>query len=217
MVTRKHTHKRLQLPDSAGGFTIVELMIASLVFSLILIIVTTGVVYFSKSYYRGVHSSTVQTTTRTIADTVTGAIQFGSAGVVLPDNAAGSVGSIKQFCAGGYVFAFQEGAPFHSSQSLATHPGLYMRPMSDEGICAPLSNSDYTGGQQLLGENMRLTRLTLTRQDDNLYVFSFRVAYGDDDLLTATTGTDVGCKPDRGSEYCAVSGLTVSVQKRVVN
>jgi len=45
--------KRLQ-----SGFTLVELMIATMVFSVILLVITYGVVRFTNSYYKGLNSST---------------------------------------------------------------------------------------------------------------------------------------------------------------
>ncbi len=81
------------------GFTIVELMIATLVFSVILTVVTMGVISFSNRYYKGVHASTTQNTTRNIMDTITQAIQFGEARV-------DPSGANNFFCAGGSVFMF---------------------------------------------------------------------------------------------------------------
>lgn len=198
----------------SGGFTIVELMVATLVFSVILVVVTSGILFFSKNYYRGASSSNVQATSRRIAEVITQNIQFSNATVSLPASGPTTIGDVKQFCAGGYVFVFREGAMYSKGSSLTTNPGLYMRPMLSSGTCAPLSDDQLTGGQQLLGDRMRLTYLTLTGSD-RVYTLSFKVAYGDDDMLTATTGDTVECRPGRGSEYCSVSGLSVSVQKRV--
>jgi prepilin-type N-terminal cleavage/methylation domain-containing protein len=70
----------LQAPqtEKSSGFTIVELMISTLVFSVILLVVTFGIVHFTNSYYRGINGSTTQDTARTIVDSVTQAIQFSS-------------------------------------------------------------------------------------------------------------------------------------------
>lgn len=54
---------------------------AMLVFSVILTVVTMGVISFSNRYYKGVHASTTQNTTRNIMSTITQAIQFGEARV----------------------------------------------------------------------------------------------------------------------------------------
>lgn len=217
-MNRRYTARSAGTQSSAakdnGGFTIVELMVATLVFSVILVVVTSGILFFSKNYYRGASSSNVQATSRRIAEVITQNIQFSNATVSLPENDPTTIGEKKQFCAGGYAFVFREGALYTKGSSLTTNPGLYMRPMQSGGTCAPLTDEQLTGGQQLLGDNMRLTHLSLTG-GDRVYTLSFKVAYGDDDLLTAPTGENVECRPGRGSEYCSVSGLSVSVQKRV--
>lgn len=68
------------------GFTVVELMIATLVFSVILTVITMGVLSFRNRYYKAVNASTTQNTTRTVIDTdKVRLIQFGSAQVVPTD------------------------------------------------------------------------------------------------------------------------------------
>src|SRR5687768_12937296 len=59
-----------------SGFTIIELMIATVVFSTILLIITGGIVQIGKAYYKGVISARTQNTTRQLTDEVTRNLQF---------------------------------------------------------------------------------------------------------------------------------------------
>jgi hypothetical protein len=220
-VANHRTHRRqpYQLLTTSSqraqqGFTVIEFMIATFVFSTILIVVTTGVIYFTNGYYRGINSSTTQTTVRNATDIITQSIQFGSAQVVLPQNVAD--GSQNWFCAGGYIFTYKTGVLYRDGEnSLEDRPGLYMRPMKD-AACTRLAAADFIGGQQLLGNNMRVTHLSLKPQvGDELYELQLKIAYGEDDLLTATTGSTVQCRPGKGSQYCSVAEVMVSAQKRV--
>src|SRR5262249_25193419 len=69
-------------PDSRqAGFTIVELMVATLVFSTILIVITYGVLSFTRAYYNGVTNSTTQDTARNIISTISQAVEFNGSGI----------------------------------------------------------------------------------------------------------------------------------------
>lgn len=209
---------------NASGFTIVELMIATMVFSIILTVVTMGVISFSNRYYKGVHASATQSAARNITDTITQAIQFGSA-TVTPTSSTTSF-----FCAGGSVFLYDtSGAMFTNSVG---QRGVYVTPKTGD-VCAdqPLS-----GGRQLLGSRMRITSLSVSPLSGvaNMYQVNVVVAYGEDNVLCAPSlpqqclasanytapsfinRPDVACKAGSGNQYCAVSRLQASVQKRVV-
>ena len=72
-----------------------------------------------------------------------------------------------------------------------------------------------TNGRELLGNHMRLGTLDIT-PNGSLYTIHLRVIYGDNDLLSDTSdfskASCVGSIP--GSQFCAVSDLTTTVQKR---
>lgn len=202
------------------GFTVVELMIATMVFSLILTIVTTGVISFTMRYYKGVNSSTTQTTARSVLDTIGQAIQFGSS-TVRPTLAADNY-----FCAGGYSFTFDKGALYSGTGN----GGIYMAPMGS--VCGPQTS----GGKQLLGKNMRVTALSVdlisgTGGAGSLYKINLGIAYGADDLLCSPTASpgacsgtsnlasywrsDIQCRGSTGSQFCATSKLTTIVEQRI--
>lgn len=194
--------------SSQAGFTIVELMIATTVFSVILVIITTGVLYFTRSYYKGVYASATQNAARNITESVMNAVRFGSGAVGQYDPAT-SPGEF--FCAGGYVFVFKAGEKYTSD---GTTTGMYMQPMPTADCGLP-SGPD-PKRQQLLGQNMRVTYIKFTGTAPQ-YTLDIRVAYaGEDDMLTAVTGPDVQCKPEAGSEYCSVTSLLSTAQQRVV-
>lgn len=217
----KFTYKRLQ--SIQQGFTIVELMIATLVFSVILIVITVGVLHFTNAYYKGINSSTTQNTARNIIDTVSQAIEFGSADL----GHAPAVGPITAYCVGGQQFDFVLGAEIALSPSATqTKDALYQRPHSGSGcvnIPTPtLRAGSATGGKELLGQNMRLSKFSVTQLPSGLYTITVRVVYGDDALLISPSGTipaysapDATCKSQTGSQFCAASELSTTVQSRI--
>ncbi len=205
------------------GFTIAELMIATLVFSVILTVVTMGVISFSSRYYKGVHASTTQNTTRNIMDTITQAIQFGDARV-------DPTGANNFFCAGGNVFMFDTSGVMYEGS--VGQRGVYVAPKDRDACQNQLLNS----GRQMLGKRMRITTFSVSpvASVPNMYRAQLVIAYGEDNMLCAPSlpqgcsesanysaanfinRPDVRCKPGSGNQYCAVSRLTANVQKRVV-
>ena len=75
-------HKKLH----SAGFTIVELMIATLVFSVILTIATVGILNIGRLYRKSLTQSQTQQVARTILDTVSQNIKFNGGSVVSGTN-----------------------------------------------------------------------------------------------------------------------------------
>jgi prepilin-type N-terminal cleavage/methylation domain-containing protein len=212
-------------PHKERGFTIVELMIATSVFAVILTVITVGVLSFSNNYYKGVNLSATQNTARSALDSITQAVQFGSSTITIPSPLA------NYFCAGGYVFTF---AINGSAYATTSDMGLYMSPMST-GVCTAIP-SPPAGGKQLLSKNMRLINLAIaeTSPGSGLYRVNIIVAYGSDNNLFCSPSaagngkcsgitnlpalwrvSDIQCRSGSGSQYCAVSKLVTTVGQRV--
>ncbi len=237
-----HMTTRHDQTATEQGFTIIELMIATLVFSVILVVITVGVLSFTNSYYRGVNSSSTQTAARSIADTITQAIQFSKPTQVVstPTPAA----SLQTFCAGTKQFLYQLGTQVSSSTY-----GLYVLPYDISQPCttatgttakATLEAAKKPAGVELLGKSMRLAAINVSAATTpGTYKVSVRVAYGDADLLCNSTispstntggcapsapgyalttpvlGTDVNCKSTKGRQFCSVSALATAAQSRM--
>jgi prepilin-type N-terminal cleavage/methylation domain-containing protein len=225
-----------------AGFTIIELMIATMVFSTILIVISAGVLHFTNDYYRGINSSTTQNAARSIMDSVTQAIQFGGAlpapGTMTstPTVLASWGGTPGYICLGSQLFVYSRGNELHNSGAPADF-GLYSEP----GVsCSSAATQTKTGGTEMLQANMRLTKFNVLRiGTTDLYTVTIEVAYGDNDLLCdgslsstsagscapgQSTVTDaqlasptaqVHCKSQAGSQFCAVSELQTTVEVRV--
>jgi type II secretory pathway pseudopilin PulG len=221
-------------PTSAAGFTIIELLIATSIFTLVLILVTTGVLQFTRQYYKGVVSGQTQTVARAIIDDAAQAIQFNSGTV---DPLVENNGS-KGFCIGSskrysYLPNYQvtdgtpDAAQFQSRFGLVSDD----RP-SCSGDARDLKATNTISGdnaRELLGRNMRLVKFDIV-ENDGLYTVTVRVAYGDSDLLCSPTtanscedetsafplaADDLRCRLVIGSQFCAVSELSTTVKKRV--
>lgn len=70
---------RKHLDHNAQGFTLVELMIATALFSSILLLITFGLLSIGQNYYKGKNSARTQDVARRVIDEISQAIQFGDA------------------------------------------------------------------------------------------------------------------------------------------
>lgn len=216
---------RPSLRKSLTGFTIFELMIATLIFSVILVVLAAGVVAFSRAYYKGINSSRTQQVADEIINDVAHNIQFGrriSLGFTGP-------GGTQGFCIDNTLYVYHVGYQVSSQQDLAKHQARHglVKTIGNDCSAASIGNitsySNLNASQhELLGEHMRLGQLAITAVGKDLYKINVMVIYGDDDLLApavnagTTNWTNEGCAGTIGSQFCATASLETTVQQRIV-
>lgn len=208
-------------PVTQRGFTIIELLIATAIFAVITIAITTAILQFTRQYYRGVIASNTQTTARTIIDDISRSIQFNGGELYELNTPTGT----KGFCVGSskrYSYALNTQVT-RGGGSAALHQGHHALVSDTYPSCntatpalgvASLANLTSPNARELLGQRMRVTKFEI-RPSGGMYVVTVRVVYGDDDLLTSTTDPNMSCKSTAGSQFCAVSELSTTVKKRV--
>jgi type II secretory pathway pseudopilin PulG len=208
------------------GFTIVELMIATLVFSMVLMLITVGVLSFTKSYYRGINQSNTQNTARTILEDVAQAVQF-SGDAVTPD--LGVTNGSHGFCLGNRLYSYLLGKQLWDAGTpdASLNQSRHVLLMDKAGSCGgenpvDVANAPANRTGELLKPRMRLSKLSIVQVDplgkSDLYKITIRVVYGDDDLLNNPTGPDASCKVSiSGSQYCGQAELTTTVKKRITH
>jgi prepilin-type N-terminal cleavage/methylation domain-containing protein len=186
------------------GFTIVELMIAVSVFSMILLLTTVGMVQISKAYYKGIVQATTQQTARNVINSVAQNVQFSSfTGITEGLDPSGTYGSgyvVRSFCVGdqqqySYITGYQQSAargtgtnePASDTGYTSKHV-LWQSPVKYPN-CAPanLGVADPGVGKELLEEKMRLTNFKIEQDplsnDPSLIKISVTIIYGDEDLI----------------------------------
>ena len=205
----------MKLRRQEHGFTIIELMIATAVFSTILLLCTFSLISIGRSYYKGITSAKTQEVARLITEEVSQAIQFGG-GVV--QNGTPTDGSGQDvYCIGGKRYSYIKDKQLTDGTPTPTQ-SKHVLVVDDEPVCGSVSSQTLSGAsleagsRELMGPNMRLAAFSVTNIG-NLYTVTVKVVFGDDDLLD---GTKKNCLSVReGSQFCSVSELTTTVQKRV--
>ena len=212
-----------------SGFTILELLIATTVFSVILLIVTTGIIKIGNIYYKGITSSKTQDVTRSIANDFSSTIQFAN-GVKTDDPTPPS--GATAFCLGDIRYNYYPNREYVKGGEF--NSGLFSEDLSAGSTCSstntlcasPADTNCIKDRRQLLGSSMRILTLDLAQlsTSDKIWSVVIRVAYGTDDLLSnaGNSSTDptylsgVNCKSGiSGSSFCSVAELDTLVKKRV--
>lgn len=187
--------------SSSRGFTIIELLIATVVFSVILLILTGAIVQFGRIYYRGNVDSKTKEATRAVMNSIAQDIQFGSTVAQTPN----SLTNGTSLAIGPGCYDYQLG--------VQVKDGYHAITRQNNSICpSPPS----FGGHEFLGENMQLVSLTVkeTSPGSGLYRVSVHVVYGSDDDFT--DDTKKSCKPIiKGGQFCSVAELSTVVAKRI--
>lgn len=211
-----------------SGFTIVELLIAMTVFAGMMLIATLILLQVSNMYYRGVNTAKTQEVTRTALAAITEQFQFNKGLYTTgSDNTTIAGFTLKSFCIGDVRFSYAEDRRVSPSVS-----GGYSGPnqqikhvlwqdRKSVDNCPPVDLSKdvpSNGGRELLDENMRLAKLTVTPVPSlvtptRLYSIDMKVIYGDNDLIERdASNSPVGCLGSVvGSQWCATSGLQTQV------
>jgi prepilin-type N-terminal cleavage/methylation domain-containing protein len=214
---KAHTHPK------SYGFTIVELLVALAVFSVVLVVVTAAIIQISRVYYKGFTETQVQTTARTVMDTISQGIQFGG-GTIIGTPTSQTPGTSYAFCLGNQEYSFRPGY-----QLVDTTPGIDQTNnalvVRTTAACSGTSAQNLAGavtGREMLAPRMRLSKMVVKSVGTNLYQIQIRLVYGDDDLLVSPSGspngpkaTDAACKGQDGRQFCAVSELNTTVIRRV--
>jgi len=208
--------KRLHRSPAAGksGFTIIELMIATVVFSMILLLISYGVIRFNQAYYGGTVQSQTQTVARAVLENISQAVQF-NGGTVDPGIAG--TGGWQGLCVGDEQYQYLLGKQLTTSGALGPNQSNHVLLLNaNVANCSGQRPGNTLAGTELLGEHMRLSNLVVSQVgSSSLWKIEVRVVYGDDVLLNNPTSTTASCLGGDGSEFCAVSDLTTIVQQRI--
>lgn len=220
------------------GFTIVELMIATAVFSTILLVILTAITQVGRMYYKGITTAHTQEAARTIMDRISQETQFSGSSSV-PTKVLGSSRENGVLCIGKTRFFFVVNKISRTNQHalwVDTDNGGSNTGCTSQVVDSVITrmNSDQptqaaNNGSEFLPEGMRLSMINIDGSGDVaqplLWAIDIKIAYGENDLLEADDGSDLTpenaatavCKGSQiGTQFCAVSKLSTTVLKRVL-
>jgi type II secretory pathway pseudopilin PulG len=215
-----------------AGFTIVELLIATTVFTMVLLVCAAAIVHIGRMFYKGVITNRTQDMSRAIANDVAQSIQFGevesdSSIFHRPGTKVYSGIQVEAQCVGGVRYSYSTSLAQGTSAGQIRHVlwkdrNIYSdcEPINitladpREERLVPLINV-LSEGEELLGNNMRIVDFDIL-PNGRLYAISIRIAYGDDPNLFVDPLTFDSCiGANAGGQFCAISAFNLNVVKRL--
>lgn len=198
----------MKLARNHKGFTFVELLIASAIFSLVLILITTGVIRIGNQYYKVVLQARTQSVARSIVDELTRGVQMSGVEPTLP------VLGDNGFCINDVQYRYVLLTTKTSSNRVFE--------ASDQGgaTCVTSGGFPVGTGRDLLPAGMRLQKLEMIYEaSTKRFTVTVRVIAtpetNGDDFLNSPSDPGASCKLETGSHFCAVSEISATVQKRI--
>lgn len=216
---------RMKQTTNSQGFTIIELMFATIAFSIVLMGATIATTQIGRLYYKAVITSRTQQTARMIIESVSQPVQFG--GINIRQSSPSFVSGIQTgaICAGNKRYTYGINAQVdpsvtgYTADHKAKHAMYEDQLATDSAPCTPLDlTQNLSGGKDLVPPNMRLARFDVTppAPGSNIWGFDMLLIYGIDDLLVPDGSAPTGCTgAPEGSQWCATAMLSTKVYKRV--
>lgn len=215
--------KNTQNTNSQKGFTIIELMIATSAFSVLLLVVLSSLVYIGRLYYKGVTEAKTQEIARTVVDRVSQTVQLSGVPVRSISVDTGTSPWTGAYCVGSKKFSYKGNVQL-KTDSPGDNQSDQVLVESDDPNC--LSSNDPSPANnpvELLDELMRVTDLSI-RPNGSLITVSLGIAYGgdasiegdDEEVFDIEFNRIVRCKTGApGSEFCSVATITTTVFRKV--
>jgi prepilin-type N-terminal cleavage/methylation domain-containing protein len=205
------------------GFTVVELLIATAVFSLVLLVFLIALIRISQIFYKGVNLSNTQEAARNTIQTISDDIQFFNVEPAVYDS---------YFCVGGYRYSFNKGVQVGGGDAndfgIIREASSTCKPWTGSGSQAP----DFSKAAKLLDPGMQLNDLVVKPVNGGISVKILVVFYGssktvflsqlpssindpNDPSYNAYRASDARCTgPPSSSQFCATAEYQTTVLQK---
>ncbi len=220
------------------GFTIIELLIATTIFAVMLLVLSFSLIQISRQYIKSINAGKTQEAARSIVEDISQSIQFGSDAPTIINTAmvppiqtsttseSGATATVtaKYFCVGDVRYTFFESqAVGEKVFKKSTNPGqniVLWKNKIAPGTCTAaaintaLSASDTS--RELMPNGMELELLQVEAAGTSgLYKVTVVVALAAGESDINGFGASATCKIRSGSQFCAVSRLTTYVTRKL--
>lgn len=214
-----------------SGFTIVELLVATTIFSIVLMVILSSFLQIGRMFYKGISVNNVNETARSFVDAVASDVRIsGNVTNTRNDNAPGS--TKRFFCVGEHRYTFvlnrKVGAGDLRPASNSIQAGLMQDTVSGGACPHPSVSGSGTSPQQLLGPDMQLNRMVFACNTTKCDIQAHVIFYGADNSVFASsipdldtpaealTAPDAFCSGSLlSTQFCATADINTVVTTRL--
>lgn len=219
--------------NSTRGFTIVELMIATVVFSMVLLLLATAIIFVGRVYYKGVATNRTQESARVIIDDMSQSIRFGNPSVddsAFLRTATQTLGgqAVTSVCVGDARYTYVGDRSLGAEPVIQSAHVLWRDYPGESAPCTPVdltlqAPSLGLSGQELVGENMRIPVFSICYggqigcdAQQGTWSLKIIVSYGKTpDLYESNSNFQQCVNSNLGGQFCSVSKINTEVIKRL--
>lgn len=212
-----------------SGFTIVELLIASAVFSVVLLVALAGFLQIGRMFHKGTSQAATQDVAKQIMNDISDSLQNAASVTTTKSHE-----DFQYMCIGNTRYTFKIGRAIKTTEtnfSANDKFGLVKDKLPGSNACArpcPETPAPCDDGEtrwqspiEMLGNNMRVQALSVQPNPSispDYYTVNLVVAYGDDDLLELANSSDpasIRCKGTtrQNMQFCAVVPYSTSLKR----
>lgn len=214
-----HTNSKRSL----GGFTIIELIFATLIFSMVMMVILVSVFQVARIYYKGVSISNTNEVARTTVEDIANDVRFANTADTTNINKTPT----GWFCVGLHRYSFVKfvkvtNASINNKQSTGIRQDVV-----NSGCPNPNTPTSGKDARQLLGPDMQLNNLVFNCANGACTVGVHIIFYGADNLVfkssahpntpsAALKDPDATCSGNLlSSQFCAAVDLQTKVLQRL--
>jgi prepilin-type N-terminal cleavage/methylation domain-containing protein len=211
-----------------SGFTIIELLIATIIFSMILIVILSAFLQVGRMFYKGISMANTQEAARRVAEDVIEDVHFAQEVSPITSSSGDPTGNTKYFCIGYHRYTY------NLKQKVTTanigNEFIGVQKATFNGTCPDPAAVPATAANnltQLLGPDMQLNNFNLNCSTKLCDVSLHIIFYGADNGVfsspsnpTATPAQallepDAQCSGNLlSTQFCAFADLRTSVTLR---
>lgn len=221
-----------------AGFTIIELLIATAVFSTVLLLSLTGFLQIGQLFYRGISATQTNSVARAVFDSLKSDIIYDTSSTAIAPVQSSSYSGISRwyFCAGTNRYTYIQLQKLDASQE-ATEMKYYpvvqwhqfgmLKDTIATGCPDPFGTGpgsvpiSVTTATELLSDKSRLLTdntkpiiSLLAIPGTKLYNLDVRIAYGEDSVLSSTTNPNAQCVGNAAAtQFCFTAELKTTVRR----
>jgi prepilin-type N-terminal cleavage/methylation domain-containing protein len=167
--------------NNSNGFTIIELMIATIVFSMVLVVLLASFMQIGRMFYKGVSLSNTNEATRTLVEDLVTDVRFFAQTPISCDPTSTCSGVKKYFCVGNNRYTYILGTKTQDSDITNPRATMFTAGLVRDTIpgCPP-PTVDGSNPKQLLGLSMQLNAMDFASNSNGVYIHAhvlFKLLY----------------------------------------
>lgn len=210
-----------------AGFTVVELMISSAIFALVLLLCAFAVLHVGRMFYKGIITNRTQDIARKLSTDVHQNIIFGESGepAQFHEQGTNSFAGVQVYshCFGPVRYSYTLTHSLGSGTGKSAH--VLWKDRNEMPGCPPVNitvpnptdpiSGNPSLGEEIVGQNMRVPIFTVYNTG-TIWTAIIRVAYADTvDLFEGNNPVNPCLGTIAGGQFCAVSDFTMNARKRL--